>query len=172
MNVLKVLLAAIFVAATLSGVTLEDADRLMAQVKNPAFKQSLLCERESSFIFKDPALCIKAAQISLKEYQSIQEKPYDNYDGYRAGMYFNAGIIYSKTGDNANAVEMYKKALEFSPNDATTNRNLAVAYYLGKGIKLNKIKSYEHMLVAAKQGDQKAQEALDIICKESPWACK
>ena len=36
----------------------------------------------------------------------------------------------------------------------------------------DKIKSYQYFIKAAKLGDTQAQKNLDILCKESPWACK
>jgi TPR repeat protein len=45
-------------------------------------------------------------------------------------------------------------------------------YYNGQGVKVNKTKAYELLLKAAKEGNSTAQENLDIVCKESPWACK
>lgn len=170
-NIKKVLIAAIFVAASLSGTTLEDADRYIAEEKNPAEKQNFICEREALFILKDPTLCIKAAQISLQEYQSKRIK-FRSYEEYRAIMYSNAGFIYAKIGDDTNKIKMYKKALEISPNNDLANLNFGVAYYFGKGVETNKIKAYEHLRVAAKQGNEQAQKNLDILCKESPWACK
>ena len=96
----------------------------------------------------------------------------DNYQGDTASMYYNAGNIYREIEDYSNEVKMYKKALEILPNYANANINLGLSYYFGKGIETNKIKTYEHWRIAAKQGDQSAQKNLDILCKESPWACK
>ena len=124
------------------------------------------------FIFKDPKLCIKAAQISLKEYQSRGINSYSSYEEYSAAMYSNAGDIYNRIEDITNAVKMFKKVVEFSPNHLAANYNLGVAYYYGDGIETNKIKAYEHWRVAAQQGNQEAQKNLDILCKNSPWACK
>lgn len=48
-------------------------------------------------------------------------------------------------------------------------------YFAGKGVEKNKYKTYEHFSIAAKQGDEIAQVAqnyLDTLCRESPWACK
>lgn len=45
-------------------------------------------------------------------------------------------------------------------------------YYQGQGLKQDKIKAYKYMMMAAKQGDVRAQSNLDFICNESPWACK
>ena len=50
--------------------------------------------------------------------------------------------------------------------------NLGVKYHKGKGVPLNKIKAYELYLQAARQGNENAQRNLDILCKDSPWACK
>jgi len=172
MNVLKVLLAAIFVAASLSGATLEDYDKIISEEKNPADKQRRLCEREVIFISKDPTLCIKAAQIYLKEYDDILQKGYNSHKGEVAAMYFNAAIIYSKIGDNGNKVKMLTKVLEFSPNDEYSNYFLGTAYYFGEAVDTNKTKAYGHWNIAAKQGNQQAQKNCDILCKESPWACK
>jgi TPR repeat protein len=45
-------------------------------------------------------------------------------------------------------------------------------YYLGQGVKKNKIKAYQYLMKSAQQGNSVAQNRLDILCKESPWACK
>ena len=50
--------------------------------------------------------------------------------------------------------------------------NLALVYYSGKGIKKDKMKAYKYWMIAAKRGDSEAQNNLDVLCKESPWACK
>ena len=45
-------------------------------------------------------------------------------------------------------------------------------YYYGHGVNVDKFKTYELWLKAAKQGNSNAQGNLDILCKQSPWACK
>lgn len=139
---------------------------------NDLFKNELRNQMMSCELGSEPSLCVKAAQISLKEYQSMQTNPYDNYEEYRAGMYYNAGVKYNKIEDTTNACKIFKKAVEFSPNYSDANYNLGICYYFGDGVGINKIKAYEHFRVAAQQGNQNAQKNLDIICKESPWACK
>lgn len=176
-KLIKIVAVAVLIASSVEANGLEDYDRHIANAKNPADKQTLICEREAEFILKDPMKCIKATQISSKEYEAISfgGAGYGDYKNYVAGMYYNAGIIYGKIGDNANKIIMFKKALEISPNNSGANLSLGFAYYHGKGIEINKIKAYEHWRVAAKQGDQDAQNAqnnLDILCNESPWACK
>jgi TPR repeat protein len=64
----------------------------------------------------------------------------------------------------------YKKAAE--QGHAKAQHNLGFMYVTGKGVKQNKILAYKWWLKAAKQGESTAQRNLDILCKESPWACK
>jgi TPR repeat protein len=45
-------------------------------------------------------------------------------------------------------------------------------YAMGQGAKQDKIKSYQYWMKAAKQGNKTAQNNLDILCQQSPWACK
>ena len=68
------------------------------------------------------------------------------------------------------AAELFEKAAE-QGNDSAQYR-LGLMYFSGKGIPQNKIKAYEWYMKSARQGNTKAQDALDILCKESSWACK
>ncbi len=45
-------------------------------------------------------------------------------------------------------------------------------YYYGKGVQKDKIKAYKNLYKAAKNSSLKAQNLLDKLCSESPWACK
>jgi uncharacterized protein len=82
-------------------------------------------------------------------------------------MYYNGEGVKQ---DYLKAKELYEKAAiqgyYFAQN------NLGVMYYNGQGVNVDKFKAYELWLKAAKQGHSNAQENLDILCKESPWACK
>lgn len=42
----------------------------------------------------------------------------------------------------------------------------------GHGVKVEKLKSYQEYMKGAKMGNPDAQNNLDALCKESPWACK
>jgi TPR repeat protein len=71
----------------------------------------------------------------------------------------------------------YKKAIELytlsaNQGHSSAQSNLGLMYYLGNGIKKNKIKAYQLWLKLAKQGHSNSQHNLDILCKQSPWACK
>ncbi len=45
-------------------------------------------------------------------------------------------------------------------------------YYSRKGVKKDKINAYQLLIKGTKQGDEIAQNNLDILCEQSPWACK
>jgi len=82
-------------------------------------------------------------------------------------MYFNGQGV----------MKNYKEAskwyvLSAEQGEITAQRNLGVMYYLGNGVNQDKLQSYKWLHKAAKQGDQQSQNNLDILCKESPWACK
>jgi len=49
---------------------------------------------------------------------------------------------------------------------------LGLFYYGTEGLEQNKIMAYEWLLKAARNGNENAQELLDMLCSNSPWACK
>jgi len=67
---------------------------------------------------------------------------------------------------------MYKKAIEYNPNDDVAHYALGLSYYYGGGVAMDKNKAYYHWNIAAKQGNQQATINLGVLCSESPWACK
>lgn len=191
--VLVVLFAVVLNAGTIS---LEQMNKYIANADYPDKKQVQLCEREASILKKNPKECLRAVEMLLEssknlkngyrfkfngmtsdETKSILPRIYEQTDkefinSFIEQSYNNAGVIYSALSQHETKVKMYKKALEYDPSDVDTNFNLGAAYYLGKGVEVNKIKAYEHWRIAAKQGDEEAQKYLDILCSESPWACK
>ncbi|MFA5232901.1 MAG: hypothetical protein WC390_00755 [Sulfurimonas sp.] len=170
-NAKKVFITAVLAVVSLSGMTLEEANIIVDSTNDFAIKQLYICEREASFIYNNPKECIKAAQLSKKE-ASFGIKTYGTYEKYVAVMYSNAAIIYRSKKDHSNENTMNQKALQYNPNHDTANLNLGVNYYNGEGGKVNKYKAYEHFKIAAKEGNVRAQNNLDFLCKESPWACK
>lgn len=170
-KLVKIVAVAVLMANSATAFSLEEYSNLISFNNNPAAKQTFRCAREAEWIKKDPMECINATKFSLEEVGDIANI-YGGYKNYIGEQFYYAGIIYDKIGDNANEVKMYKKALEFSPNQPGVNLDLGVAYYSGKGVEIDKVKAYEHWRVAAKQGHKSAQNNLDILCKESPWACK
>ena len=117
----------------------------------------------------------------------------DALQAYEAGDYTKSAELFQKTADQGDALSQYnlgvmyengkgverdyKKSVELfqksaEQGNAAAQYNLGVMYVMGRGVKKDKIKSYQLWLKAAKQGDSDAQGNLDILCKESPWACK
>ena len=93
--------------------------------------------------------------------------------GYPESQY-NLGTMYDEgkgvKQDYKKAAEWYEKAAKNGL--ALAQYNLGYMYAMGQGVELNKIKAYDYWIKSAKQGHSKAQNNLDILCKESPWACK
>ncbi len=87
-----------------------------------------------------------------------------------ADAQFILGRTYDYRKDYKKAAEFYSKAADQGVRNA--QYNLGVLYYEGKGLNINKIKTFQYWMKAAKQGHTSAQENLDKLCKESPWACK
>lgn len=170
-KLIKIVAVAVLIATSAVALTLEDYNNRISLNNNPVKKQLLYCAREVEWIKKNPTECINATKFSLEEVGDIADI-FGGYKNYIGEHYYMAGFVYNSMEDRKNAAKMYKKALEFSPNHSKANNNLAVAYYSGEGVEINKVKAYEHLRVAAKQGHQGAQNNLDMLCKESPWACK
>ncbi len=80
--------------------------------------------------------------------------------------YYGEGV----TKDSVQAAKWIRKAAE--QGDALAQYNLGLMYYNGNEVPLDKIKAYTLWMKAARQGHEEAQHNLDILCKESPWACK
>lgn len=184
-------------AEPMAPMTLEEKEKLISEAQNPTLKQVFTCERESSFINKDPQQCIKAVNMLLamskkatkssllrceyyeanedvcKSFPTIYQKTDKEFFNEKiADSYSNAGVIYNKNMEYKKGFAMYKKAIEYNPNNDMAHFNVGVSYYYGEGVAMDKYKTYKHMSIAAKQGHQGAQKALDILCSESPWACK
>ena len=87
---------------------------------------------------------------------------------------YNLGLMYANgegvKQDYLKAKELFEKAA--IQGDSIAQNNLALMYVRGQGVNLDKFKAYELWLKAAKQGSSEAQRNLDILCKQSPWACK
>jgi len=67
------------------------------------------------------------------------------------------------------SIELQKKNPNGQLNIAITYLNAGVLYRRSSG---DKIKAYKYYMEAAKLGETDAQGYLDVLCKESPWACK
>ncbi len=197
-KLISVALATFCTVSFVGASSLEEYDKSISEAKNPTLKQILTCEREANYIYKDPQQCIKAADMVLEmskkatknsllrceffgkseetcklEFPSIYQKTDKEFFNEKISeSYFNAGIIYNKSMVYEKCVAMYKKVIEYNPNDDVAHYALGLSYYYGGGVAMDKNKAYEHYNIATKQGNQRAQKELDVLCKESPWACK
>lgn len=171
----KILVSLFFVTCSLFGVTFDDYSRLIENEKFPWIKQVLICERDSKLNPKnaDANVCLKAADmvLALKGKNLSDHEKLIGEDDKKAGThFFNAGVIYGAQGDMKNKVIMYEKATEYKIKNAFYN--LGIAYYYGEGVAENHIKAYEYFKEALKLGYADAQNAIEVVCRKSPWACK
>ena len=108
---------------------------------------------------------------TMKEGLAIANNKCDNSDGL---LCLVLGILYD-TGDGVKedgvkAQKYFEKSCE--AKTAQGCYNAGVGYYNGKRIKKNYVKSYQYLDKASKLGDEKAQQNLNMLCQNNPWACK
>jgi len=97
----------------------------------------------------------------------------DFQQGY-ANAQINLGNMYHDgrgvMRDDVAAVKWYRLAAK--QGDAAAQNSLGFMYAKGIGVGQNKILAYKYWRKAATQGNSTASKNLDILCKESPWACR
>ena len=93
--------------------------------------------------------------------------------------YFNAALMYYARGSRKRAFELFQKAYNIMIKLPSRYQNPSLYNILGAyyqygwgGITKNKIKAYKLFRKAAKMGYSLAEENLDRLCTDSPWACK
>ena len=173
-NIIK--LVSIFfllITTNIYALTLETMDRAIINSSEP-MKQSFKCQREVKWFKKNgnPEICIKASKAYSKIYNPNNEEKEELGRGY-----YNAGIMYTfgeKYKDYKKAFKMYKLSYESGYGEYSSSVMTKIGYFYrnGWGVDTNKILAYKYYLEAAKAGNQNAQGNLDLLCKESPWACK
>lgn len=93
-------------------------------------------------------------------------------DSIRA--YNNLALLYMQgLGMEQNikkALELFKKAK--NKGSTIASLNLGIIYGFEDGIKHNKIQSFKYLKEALKNGESRAQEYIEKLCKESSWACR
>jgi len=109
-----------------------------------------------------------------KDYKKAVELFQKSADEGDARAQFILGTMYN---EGKGVKQEYKKAVEFYQKSANQGHaeaqlNLGFMYYNGQGVKKDKIKAYHWWMKAAKQGIPQAQKNLDVLCRQSPWACK
>ena len=101
------------------------------------------------------------ASDSLKKAIEVYNKIM-TLDSLQKDALFNMGTLYYKLKDYKNTVDSYIKVLDIDTNDSKIYVNIAIAYAsMGNNDKL-----LEYMRIAAKMGDEEAQEFLSKTRKE------
>ncbi len=109
----------------------------------------------------------------LRYNEAVKQFKIASENGNKDAQFILGAMYYSGEGvkqDYKEAVRLF--SLSANQGDSSAQFNLGNMYYNGESIKADKIKAYEWWLKAAKQGETNAQHNLDILCKQSPWACK
>lgn len=108
----------------------------------------------------------KNLQKAFKWYEKAAKQ------GYVDAQYNVATFYYTGRGVQKNlqkALYWYEQAAHYGDRNALYN--LGVIYAKGTEVEKNKIKAFRFWVEAAKRSHVQAQDSLDILCKESPWAC-
>jgi len=92
------------------------------------------------------------------------------YDNALTNIEYMVGNGLGDKADMEEVVNYYKIAAE--KGVLVAQFNLGLIYYMGESIEKDKIQAYKYWMMAAKQGNTHVQNNIDILCKESPWACK
>ena len=115
------------------------------------------CEKEINFLL-------------LKNELTLHEK------SLLGKSYMLKGTWLGKLGKEKEKFEYYMKSYNVGYcaeyNQCIIGGIIGYQYDLGIGVKQNKIKAYQFYLKSAKFGSKQSQNNLDILCRESPWACK
>jgi TPR repeat protein len=169
----------LFMAAQ-SGYSNKDMELMIikqAKAKKALYK-IMRCELEVKYYKTDkadPEICIEAAK-SIRKGEDLGPLAKDRKQ-YLGEAYFNAAIINQfKLKRHKKAFKLYLKAYKAgycNYDNCSVGRN--IGYYYGTGIggvPLDKVKAYKYFLEATKHGNRGAQNNLDYLCSQSPWACK
>jgi len=159
---------------TLSAISLKEMNKNINSEKNPAIKQVFKCEREVAFNRDNgnPDICIKAVKMIKKmDKDSFSWKFYGG-SSMISESYYNAGVIYEANNNIKMAAKILQKAIDEGVGTGSIEYNLAVYYYHGTGVSKNHIKAYKLFKSSLNHGDSDAQNALEILCGQSSWACK
>jgi len=178
-------------AANLFKKACDEGDSLRCNNLGDLYKKGLGVEQsytKATFFYKKacdgnaPIGCYNLGHLYLKEVfiglMYIEKKNYTKAanlfkEACNGGCMLGCvhlGNLYDKglgvEQDWLKAVKLYEKACN---NGCGAGCNeLGVMFYEGG----YKIKAYQYWMKAARLGSTEAQHNLDILCKESPWACK
>lgn len=109
-------------------------------------------------------LGIKADYTKAFELYTLSAK-----QGYSKAQ-INLGLLYSIKRDYEKTIELY--TLASNQGDPEAQNMLGLIYFKGEGTPVNKLLAYKLWVDSAKGGNHIAQRNLDMLCNDSPWACK
>ncbi len=161
-----IIICFLLISSNIYAITLETMNRAISN-STGSQQQTFRCNKIILFDKKNgnPDVCLKATKMSGIDKRNLGEN------------YYNAGILYTfgeKYKDHKKAFKMYKLSYDagYGKYSSSVMTKIGYFYWQGWGIETNKILAYKYFLEGAKAGNQNAQGNLDILCKESPWACK
>ena len=108
---------------------------------------------------------------TMKEGLAMANQKCDNGEGllcYVLGILYDTGDGVKK--DGAKAQKYFEKSCE--ANTPQGCGHAGIGYYSGIVVKKNYVKSYQYLDKASKLGDEQAQQNLNMLCQNNPWACK
>ena len=111
--------------------------------------------------------------VSNTEYDTLISEAPNKYikQVYKCEQLANYNVKKGDVSICTKAVSLLEKLPLSSPIKqylGSISDNAAVVFYQ-QGDKIN---AYKYFMKSAKNGYKPAQKHLDIVCKESPWACK
>ncbi len=176
-NLFKIISLILVLHSFSFAVTREEIDMFIKLTKNdPIAKQGFICIGEAAINPKtgNAQECIKSAKM-LEELGSKNQLTVDQKGSIGSAL-SNAGVIYGAHNNYEQAVKMYQKAINGgyceSGETCGAKIHLGILYYEGHGVTKNHVKAYELFKDAAKNNNPDAQQALETLCRVSPWACK
>ncbi len=139
----------------------------------PLMKSILMCEKEATNHkdYGSTQVCIDSAKLYQKQKSlTPEEKVFYGEAYYNAGMY----TFGKKNKNYEKAYAMFLEAYKVGYGEETSDVIHKLGYFTSnrEGTEQHKILAYKYYLEAAKLGNINSQNALNLLCKESPWACK
>ena len=159
----------------LFGYTYEEYNQVSLKAKEKYVHNVILCERDTHF--RATIGDIRECKNVIEQINSFKNKTKQQIK-YLGESFYNLAKLYEdspKYKDYKLAIKMYEKSIAVGYDEYSKGKvrvNLGFLYYYGKGASKNYIKSYNLWKDALINGSSVAQNNLEILCKESPWACK
>jgi len=132
-----------------------------------AKKNNMQAQYNLGYLYEHGEGVEKNAQQALVWYKKSAKQGYVDAQYNVATFYFTGKGVKK---DVQKALYWYEEAGKRGDRNALFN--LGTFYAEGKEVEKNKITAFNYWIESAKRSHVKAQESLDLLCKESPWACR